>query len=62
MSCNHDGIVIKPDGIHALSPHKFVLEQRLRNVTIEILCCQECGEVSIGWYRQEDTEDITDIE
>lgn len=58
MACNHNGITIKPDGIHELSPHKFKLEQKLRNVTIEILRCEECGEVSIGWYRQEDTEEV----
>ena len=56
MACDHEEITIKPDGIHDLSPHKFKLDQRLRNVTIEILRCEECGEVSIGWYRQEDTE------
>lgn len=58
MACNHNGITIKPDGIHELSPHKFKLEQKLRNVTVEILRCEECGEVSIGWYRQEDTEEV----
>ena len=58
MACNHNGITIKPDGIHELAPHKFKLEQKLRNVTIEILRCEECGEVSIGWYRQEDTEEV----
>lgn len=56
--CEHNGITIRPDGIHELSPHKYVLEQRLRNVTIEILHCKVCGKVSIGWYRQEDTEEI----
>lgn len=58
MHCNHEGITIKPDGIHELSPHRFVLEKRLKNVTIEILRCKECGEVSIGWYRQDDTEEL----
>jgi hypothetical protein len=58
MACNHNAITIKPDGIHELSPHKFKLEQKLRNVTVEILRCEECGEVSIGWYRQEDTEEV----
>jgi hypothetical protein len=38
---------------------RYVLEQRLKNVTIEILKDQMTGEYSIGWYRQDDTEDIT---
>jgi len=59
---NHESITIKPDGIHELSPHKFVLEKRLRNVTVEILRCTECGEVSVGWRKQDNTEDITEGE
>lgn len=58
MLCNNGNIVFKPDGIHELSPHVFKLDQKLRNVTIEILKCEKCGEISIGWYRQEDTEEI----
>lgn len=56
--CNHNGVIIKPDGVHELSPHMFILEQKLRNVTIEILRCPTCGEVSIGWYRQSNTEEV----
>ena len=58
--CPNCMVTIKPDGIHELSPHKFKLDKRLRNVTIEILHCEKCGEVSIGWYRQDDTEEVTD--
>ena len=54
--CSSD-IIIKPDGIHELSPHAFRVTEKLKNVTVEILEC-ECGEISIGWYRQEDTEVI----
>ncbi len=50
--------VFKPDGIHECEIKMFTLVQKLRNVTIEIIEDQE-GNVSIGWYRQEDTEDIT---
>ena len=53
-----NGITIKPDGVHTMSPHAFKLVQKLKNVTIEILECSECGEISIGWYRQEDTEEV----
>lgn len=38
---------------------RYVLEQRLKNVTVEILKDQMTGEYSIGWYRQDNTEDIT---
>lgn len=51
-----DGMAIKPDGIHELSPHAFGLVGKFRNVTVEILRCKRCGEESIGWYRQENTE------
>ena len=57
-----DGVTIRLDGIHELSPHNYTLTEKLRNVTIEILKCEDCGDVSIGWYRQENTEDITDDE
>lgn len=56
LSCCNAGIVIKPDGIHELSPHKFQEEMKLKNVTVQILRCKDCGEVSIGWYRQTNTE------
>jgi hypothetical protein len=57
-----DGITIKPDGVHELSPHPFALERKLRNVTVEVLRCPICGEYSIGWTRQPNTEDITEEE
>lgn len=53
-----DGVTIKPDGVHEASPHAFELDGRYKNVTVEILRCKNCGEVSIGWYRQDDTEEI----
>lgn len=55
-----ESMSIKPDGIHELSPHAFDLVGRYRNVTVEILRCKNCGEVSIGWFRQEDTDEIED--
>ena len=60
MNCEHSGITIKLDGIHELSPHRFEVHQKLKNVTVEILKCTECGEISIGWIPQADTEDITE--
>lgn len=40
-----------------IAPHRYRLKERHSNVTVEILECEDCGEVSIGWYRQEDTTD-----
>lgn len=57
-----DGVDVRPDGIHSLEPCRYQLSQKLRNVTIEILKCPKCGKISIGWYRQLDTEDITEME
>lgn len=56
MESRKNRITIKPDGIHELSPHKFTEEMKLKNVTVQILRCKVCGEVSIGWYRQDNTE------
>lgn len=39
---------------------RYVLEQRLKNVTVEILLDRMTGEYSIGWYYQDNTEDITE--
>ena len=58
--CSHGNVVIKPDGVHTLVPCVFELEQRLKNVTVEILTCPKCGKTSIGWYRQDNTEDVTE--
>lgn len=45
-----------------LDPDVYVLEQTLKNVTIEILKNQKTGEYSIGWKHQWNTEDITEKE
>lgn len=52
-----DGVAIKPDGIHPLSPHVMVTKEIHRNATVEVEQCENCGHVEISWYRQEDTED-----
>ena len=59
MKCEFpNGMIIKPDGIHELSPHAFEIVEKYQNVTIEILRCKECGEVSVLWFKQEDTEEL----
>lgn len=55
-----DGVTIKPDGIHNLSPHNFELVGKYKNVTVEVLRCKKCGAESIGWYRQENTETVVE--
>ena len=54
-ACCHfpDGITIKPDGKHELSAHRFVEKETIHNVTVQILECKDCGEISIGWRREE---------
>ena len=38
------------------------VDQILKNVTVEILRCPVCGKVSIGWIRQDNTEEISEEE
>ena len=60
MCCANNGITIKPDSIHELSPHHFQKVQTLKNVTVEILQCKVCGKVSIGWYAQDNTQEVSE--
>jgi hypothetical protein len=53
MSCQH-GLVLQ-EGEYKPS---LALEKKFKNVTVEILKCEVCGEVSIGWYRQDNTEEV----
>lgn len=52
------GVTIKPDGEYEMNPCDFKLVLRYENVTVEILECKKCGDVSIGWHRQKDTKEI----
>lgn len=53
-----------PDGVSvefmgaALDPCQYKVAEIHKNVTVEILKCPKCGCISVGWKRQEDTEDI----
>lgn len=53
-----ENVSFMPDGIHELSKHQFEEEMILRNVTVQILKCKTCGEVSIGWLRQDNTVQV----
>lgn len=56
------GIIIRPDGRYMLDACQYVLAEKYRNVTVEVLRCQVCGHTSVAWSQQADTEDITDEE
>ena len=45
-------------GDRVLDPCQYVLSEIHKNVTVEIIKCKVCGDVSVGWRRQENTEDI----
>lgn len=59
MSCG-DRRIKAGGGEIDVSSCAYELHQRLKNVTVEILRCPKCGRTSIGWYMQENTEDITE--
>ena len=56
------GVIIRPDGRYMLDACQYVLAEKYRNVTVEVLRCQVCGHTSVAWSQQADTEDITDEE
>ena len=58
--CNHGDWKFCPDGKHELDPCIYREILRLRNVTVQILKCEKCGHITVGWFRQENTEDVTD--
>lgn len=41
-----------------VEPCNFVEIESYRNVTVQILKCQKCGKISVGWKRQDNTEEI----
>ena len=45
-----------------LDPCIYEIDAIYKNCTVEILKCPKCGKVSIGWYRQENTEEISEEE
>lgn len=53
-----DGIEIRPDGVHELSPCVFEDIEMHTNVTVIVSQCKKCGKITIGWLRQENTETI----
>lgn len=48
-----------PDGI-AIDPCIYDKRTVYKNVTVEIFENTKTGECSVGWYKQDDTEEIED--
>lgn len=58
--CAHgDGVTVKIGDIE-VDPCIYREVQTMKNVTVRILKCSDCGHIEIEWERQENTEDITD--
>ena len=53
-----DGVSVQIGGA-ALDPCQYELTEKYKNVTVEILTCPKCGDVSVGWYKQDNTEEIS---
>lgn len=51
----HDGITIKPDGVHELEACHYQEVERWENVTVSVRRCKYCGNIDISWFKQEDT-------
>lgn len=45
-------------GNTTVDPCKYTVAEVHKNVTVEVLKCKVCGHVTIGWHRQDNTEDI----
>lgn len=43
-------------------PHKFEEVGVYKNVTVQILRCPHCGEISVGWMKQPNTEVVYEKE
>lgn len=45
-----------------VSPHQFKEIGVYKNVTVQILQCPHCGEISVGWMKQPNTEVVYEKE
>ena len=57
-----ENISIKPDGINELDPCIYEDISIYKNVTVIISKCKKCGHTEISWKRQENTEEIEEVE
>ena len=56
-----EGISVRPDGVNELDPCLYKDVQIFRNVTVVVSRCVRCGNISIGWYFQDNTETVLDL-
>lgn len=56
-----EGISIRPDGEHELDPCIYEDVQIFKNVTVVISRCVRCGNLVLGWSRQDNTEIVLDL-
>ena len=47
------------DGEHKMDRHLYRDIQVVKNVTVVVSQCVDCGHIEISWHKQDDTEDIT---
>ncbi len=59
MNINYEEMQLYPKNV---SPHCFEEIGVYKNVTVQILRCPHCGEISVGWIRQPDTEIVYEKE
>lgn len=45
-------------GEHIVDPCIYEVEQRIANVTVEVLRCKCCGKLEVMWSRQENSVDL----
>lgn len=58
--CNHgDGVTVSIGGV-PVDPCVYKEIQTLKNVTVHVYKCVNCGKLETEWERQENTEEITD--
>lgn len=60
--CNYEDsqgnrVIFKPDGVNELDACEYEEIERHTNVTVSILRCKKCGHISIGWERQDNTDE-----
>lgn len=40
-----------------IEPHEYEEVEVIHNVCVQILKCRKCGKISIGWYKENDSDE-----
>ena len=57
--CDLNGwLDFRPDGEHSVSLHEYKEMETIPYCEVQLLKCQTCGKISIGWKRMERYEDV----